>query len=92
MWKIFGQRAERIIGSPDADLPRGELREKTGCVAAVRDVSLQVWPGEVFVVLNSGGFLEIACHRGSASHIVGAGKGSDVGVLFETTQIGAITP
>ncbi|MBZ5630625.1 MAG: SAM-dependent chlorinase/fluorinase [Acidobacteriia bacterium] len=49
-------------------------------------------PGEVFVVLNSMGFLEIASHRGSAAHLVGAGKGSDVGVLFETAQIGAGTP
>ena len=49
-------------------------------------------PGEVFVVLNSGGFLEIACHRGSAAHIVGAGKGSDCGVLFESAQMGAVTP
>ena len=49
-------------------------------------------PGEVFVVLNSGGFLEIACHRGSASHIVGAGKGSDVGVLFESAPLGAAAP
>jgi len=49
-------------------------------------------PGEVFVVLNSGGFLEIACHRGSAAHIVGAGKGSDCGVLFETAPTGVATP
>jgi S-adenosylmethionine hydrolase len=49
-------------------------------------------PGEVFVVLNSMGYLEIASHRGSAAHIVGAGKGSDVGVLFESAQIGAVTP
>jgi glycine betaine/proline transport system ATP-binding protein len=55
VWKIFGPNAERIIGSPDADLPRGELREKTGCVAAVRDVSLEVWPGEVFVVMGLSG-------------------------------------
>ena len=55
MWKVFGPNAERIIGSPDADLPRGELREKTGCVAAVRDVSLEVWPGEVFVVMGLSG-------------------------------------
>jgi S-adenosylmethionine hydrolase len=48
-------------------------------------------PGEVFVILNSMGFLEIASHRGSAAHIVGAGKGSDVGVLFESAQIGAVT-
>ena len=49
-------------------------------------------PGDVFVLLNSMGLLEIASHRGSAAHIVGAGKGSDVGVLFETEQIGVVTP
>ncbi len=48
-------------------------------------------PGEVFVILNSMGFLEIASHRGSATHLVGAGKGSDVGVLFESAQIGAVS-
>jgi hypothetical protein len=41
-------------------------------------------PGEVFVILNSMGYLEIASHRGTAAHIVGAGKGADVGVLFES--------
>ena len=55
VWKIFGPKAERIIGTADADLPRRELREKTGCVAAVRDVSFDVWPGEVFVVMGLSG-------------------------------------
>ena len=55
VWKIFGPKAERIIGTPDAELPRRELREKTGCVAAVRDVSFDVWPGEVFVVMGLSG-------------------------------------
>jgi glycine betaine/proline transport system ATP-binding protein len=55
VWKIFGPHPERVLGTPDADLPRGELREKTGCVAAVRDVALQVWPGEVFVVMGLSG-------------------------------------
>ena len=55
VWKIFGPKAERILGTPDADLPRRELREKTGCVAAVRDVSLEVNPGEVFVVMGLSG-------------------------------------
>ena len=45
VWKIFGRHADQIIGTPDAELPRAELREKTGCVAAVRDVSFEVWPG-----------------------------------------------
>jgi glycine betaine/proline transport system ATP-binding protein len=55
VWKIFGPRAEKILGTPDADLPRSELRAKTGCVAAVRDVSIEVWPGEVFVVMGLSG-------------------------------------
>jgi glycine betaine/proline transport system ATP-binding protein len=55
IWKIFGRNAGRVIGTPDADLPRAELREKTGCVAAVRDVSFDVYPGEVFVVMGLSG-------------------------------------
>jgi glycine betaine/proline transport system ATP-binding protein len=44
-----------VVGTPDADLPRSELRAKTGCVAAVRDVSFEVYPGEVFVVMGLSG-------------------------------------
>jgi glycine betaine/proline transport system ATP-binding protein len=55
VWKIFGPRGERIIGTADATLSRAELREKTGCVIAVRDVSIDVRPGEVFVVMGLSG-------------------------------------
>ncbi|HEX6843998.1 MAG TPA: glycine betaine/L-proline ABC transporter ATP-binding protein [Actinomycetota bacterium] len=55
VWKIYGPKAEKIVGTPDADLPRGELLEKTGCVAAVRDISFDVAPGEVFVVMGLSG-------------------------------------
>jgi glycine betaine/proline transport system ATP-binding protein len=55
VWKIFGARADRIIGTPEADLGRAELRARTGCIAAVRDVSIEVWPGEVFVVMGLSG-------------------------------------
>src|SRR3954464_15545797 len=55
VWKIFGPHAERLVGSPEAALPRGERRAQTGCVAAVRDVSFEVWPGEVFVVMGLSG-------------------------------------
>ena len=56
VWKISARRpAGSIVGTPDALLPRSELRAKTGCVAAVRDVSLEVWPGEVFVVMGLSG-------------------------------------
>jgi glycine betaine/proline transport system ATP-binding protein len=55
VWKIFGPHAERVIGTPDAELSRGELHTRTGCVAAVRGVSIEVWPGEVFVVMGLSG-------------------------------------
>jgi glycine betaine/proline transport system ATP-binding protein len=55
LWKIFGPRADKIIGTPDADLPRAELKRKTGCVAGVKDVSFEVAPGEVFVVMGLSG-------------------------------------
>ena len=55
VWKIYGEKANKVVGTPDADLPRGELLAKTGCVAAVRDVSFDVSPGEVFVVMGLSG-------------------------------------
>ena len=55
VWKVFGPKADKIIGTPDCELPRGELRDKTGCVIAVRDVSLDIKPGEVFVVMGLSG-------------------------------------
>ena len=55
LWKIFGPRADKILGSPDEALPRRDLQAKTGCVAAVRDVSFDVAPGEVFVVMGLSG-------------------------------------
>jgi glycine betaine/proline transport system ATP-binding protein len=55
VWKVFGPKADQVVGSPDANLSRAELREKTGCIAAVRDISIDVWPGEVFVVMGLSG-------------------------------------
>jgi glycine betaine/proline transport system ATP-binding protein len=55
VWKIYGPKADKIVGTPDADLPRGELLEKTGCVAAVKDISFEVAQGEVFVVMGLSG-------------------------------------
>jgi len=55
VWKIFGRRPDRIIGTPAAELSRAELRAQRGCVIAVRNVSIRVWPGEVFVVMGLSG-------------------------------------
>jgi len=55
LWKIFGKGGDDIIGTPNADLSRAELKEKTGCVVGVKDVSFDVAPGEVFVVMGLSG-------------------------------------
>jgi glycine betaine/proline transport system ATP-binding protein len=55
LWKIFGAGADKIIGTPDADLSRKDLQEKSGLVVGVRDVSFDVAPGEVFVVMGLSG-------------------------------------
>jgi glycine betaine/proline transport system ATP-binding protein len=55
LWKVFGPKADRIVGSPDAGLDPTALRAKTGCTAAVRDVGFTVAPGEVFVVMGLSG-------------------------------------
>ncbi|MBB5781161.1 quaternary amine ABC transporter ATP-binding protein [Nonomuraea jabiensis] len=52
LWKVFGPKAGRVVGSA---LSRAELKEQTGCVAAVRDVSFSVRRGEVFVVMGLSG-------------------------------------
>ncbi len=55
LWKVFGPRADKVVGTPDADLSRADLKEKTGCVVGVKDVSFEVAPGEVFVVMGLSG-------------------------------------
>jgi len=55
LWKIFGSKSDKVLGTADAELSRAELKEKTGCVVGVRDVSFDVAPGEVFVVMGLSG-------------------------------------
>ena len=55
LWKVFGPAEHKTIGTPDADLPREELRRKTGSTIALHDVSFDVRPGEVCVVMGLSG-------------------------------------
>ena len=55
LWKIFGKGADKIIGTPDAELSRAELKAKTDCVVGVRDVSFEVAPGEIYVLMGLSG-------------------------------------
>jgi len=56
LWKVFGNKAERIPTDPAmATLSGPEILEQTGCVAAVRDMNFDVARGEVFVVMGLSG-------------------------------------
>ncbi|MCB5911773.1 quaternary amine ABC transporter ATP-binding protein [Streptomyces pinistramenti] len=56
LWKVFGPKADRIPDDASVvGLSAQELREQTGCTAAVRDVSFDVHKGEVFVVMGLSG-------------------------------------
>ena len=56
LWKVFGHKADDVPGDPALRaLSRRELLEQRGCTAAVRDVSFDVAPGEVFVVMGLSG-------------------------------------
>ncbi|WP_334527229.1 quaternary amine ABC transporter ATP-binding protein [Streptomyces sp. B21-105] len=56
LWKVFGPKAESVPADPElTSLPPAELRSRTGCTAAVRDVSFDVRKGEVFVVMGLSG-------------------------------------
>jgi len=56
LWKVFGPNAQDVPNTPElAALSPRELMEQKSCVAAVRDLSFDVAPGEVFVVMGLSG-------------------------------------
>ncbi|MGH9579432.1 MAG: SAM hydrolase/SAM-dependent halogenase family protein, partial [Terriglobales bacterium] len=55
-------------------------------VTRMRATYAQGAAGEVFGILGSMGYLEIATHRGTADRILGVSRGSDVGVLLVDEQ------
>ncbi len=55
LWKIFGPHPDRIIESADYDMAKEEMLSKTGHVMAVKDVSLEIYEGELFVIMGLSG-------------------------------------
>jgi glycine betaine/proline transport system ATP-binding protein len=56
LWKVFGARPEQVtLDDGLRGVSTREIKERTGCVAAVRDVSFEVGHGEVFVVMGLSG-------------------------------------
>ncbi len=55
LWKIFGNNPEQILNSEMRSESRDTIREQTGCMVAIRDVSFTVNRGELFVIMGLSG-------------------------------------
>jgi glycine betaine/proline transport system ATP-binding protein len=89
LWKVFGDKAGQVPADPElAALSRRELLDRTGCTAAVRDVSFDVAPGEVFVVMGLSGSGKSTLVR-CLTRLVEPTAGS---VVFEGEDILAANP
>ncbi|HEX6502186.1 MAG TPA: SAM-dependent chlorinase/fluorinase [Terriglobales bacterium] len=60
-------------------------------ITQVRSAYADGAPGEVFAIIGSMGFLEIAANRGAASKLVEASKGTDVNVVLEGAPAASTT-
>lgn len=55
IWKIFGPSPKYVLETLDQSSSRAEIQATTGHVVAVRDVSLDIAEGEIFVVMGLSG-------------------------------------
>ena len=55
LWKLFGGRVPKEITTEVREKTKVELREESGIVVGLRDVSFDVLPGETFVVMGLSG-------------------------------------
>ena len=51
-------------------------------ITDIRTTYAEGAPGEVFAILGSMGFLEIAANRAAAAQLTGAGKGAEVSIIL----------
>ncbi|MCP4933903.1 MAG: betaine/proline/choline family ABC transporter ATP-binding protein [bacterium] len=54
LWKIYGERADKLLRQADGNIDPEEL-SREGAIAAVREVNLDVYEGEILVVMGLSG-------------------------------------
>ncbi len=52
---VFGKKQQLALSMMDQDKSRHEIKEKTGCILGVRDVTLSINQGEIFVLMGLSG-------------------------------------
>lgn len=55
LWKVFGKNPEHVFDDEYRGLSKTELQARTGNVVGIRDVSFDVRPGELFVLMGLSG-------------------------------------
>jgi S-adenosylmethionine hydrolase len=63
--------------------PAFKIMVGTHEVSDLKAAYAQGAPGQIFAILGSMGYLEVAANRGSAAELLGAKKGLEVGLVFE---------
>ncbi|MFL1376751.1 MULTISPECIES: quaternary amine ABC transporter ATP-binding protein [unclassified Nocardiopsis] len=88
LWKIFGKNADSVIGTDLERADRDRIKDETGCTVAVRDVSFDVRPGEIFVVMGLSGSGKSTLIR-CLTRLIEPTSGQ---VLLDGEDIGEATP
>lgn len=55
VWKVFGSDPESVYPLADSGMDKQQILEQTGHVLAVKDVTFEVEPNEIFVVMGLSG-------------------------------------
>ena len=55
VWKVFGDKPERVFQPEYLEMSRTELQEHLGVVVGLRNISFQVDAGQIFVVMGLSG-------------------------------------
>ncbi len=88
LWKVFGDRPERVFETDYASMSRSEIQEAMGLVVGLRDVSFKVDTGEIFVVMGLSGSGKSTLVR-CLCRLVEATSGQ---ILFDGEDIRAYAP
>ncbi len=55
VWKVFGDKPEQALAPEYASKSRAEIQDELGVVVGLRDISFDVDPGQIFVVMGLSG-------------------------------------
>ena len=55
LWKVFGNKPERVFDPQYETATRAEIQDELGLVTGLRDVSFEVGKGQIFVVMGLSG-------------------------------------